>query len=65
MAGRHMSKRLRKKRLELIRQRHQALILQPREALADEYDGEFEDPFDEFDDADRLELVEAAGSSDM
>jgi len=32
-------------RLELIRKRHRALILEPRKAIADELDEEFDDPF--------------------
>jgi len=65
MAGRHILKELRTKRLELIRQRHQALILQTREARIGEYEGEFGDTFDEFDEADRLELAQAANGSNM
>ncbi len=61
MDGEGMS---RKNRLELIRQRHQALILKPREAIAEECEGEFDDPFDDFDEAEHLELVEAASGSE-
>jgi hypothetical protein len=47
-------------RLELIRKRHRALILEPRENVASEIDAEYEEEFDEmFDDSVQVEeLVE-------
>ena len=49
-------------RLELIRQRHRALIVQAREMIAADFDHEFGDAFDEMEDLDQVEmgdLVEA------
>jgi hypothetical protein len=49
-------------RLELIRQRHRALIVQTREMIAADFDHEFGDAFDETEDLDQVEmgdLVEA------
>jgi hypothetical protein len=49
-------------RLELIRQRHRALIVQAREMIAADFDQEFGDSFDEMEDVEQVEmgdLVEA------
>ena len=34
-------------RLELIRQRHRALIIEPRKEIADDLNAEFDDPFED------------------
>ena len=47
-------------RLDLIRKRHRALILETRAMIAAELDGEFDDPFEEMVEAEELHLVEAA-----
>ena len=47
-------------RLELIKKRHRALILEPRENVASEIDAEYEEDFDEMfdEDVEVEELVE-------
>ena len=52
---------LRAARLEVIRQRHKKLILEPRETIAADLDDEFSDPFEEFGEPDELQFVEAPG----
>ena len=47
-------------RLDLIKQRHAKLILQPRAAIAAEMDHEFGDPFEEPLEVDHVEYVEMA-----
>lgn len=47
-------------RLDLIRRRHQALILQTRAMIAAEMASDFDDPFEAMVEADELQLVEAA-----
>ena len=46
-------------RLDLIRKRHQALILQTRAMIAAEMASDFDDPFEAMVEADELQLVEA------
>ncbi|MHC4481389.1 MAG: hypothetical protein ACYS8K_04305 [Planctomycetota bacterium] len=46
-------------RLALIRQRHRKLILEPRAAIATDFDREFEDGFDDVLEADQLEVAQA------
>ncbi|MHC5033719.1 MAG: hypothetical protein ACYTFZ_01620 [Planctomycetota bacterium] len=50
-------------RLELIRQRHRKLILEPRAAIAADFGHEFEDRFDDILEADELEYAQAAATS--
>jgi hypothetical protein len=45
--------------LALIRQRHRKLILEPRAAIATDFDREFEDGFDDVLEADQLEVAQA------
>ena len=47
-------------RLDLIRKRHQALILSTRAMIAAEMSSDFDDPFEAMVEADELQLVEAA-----
>jgi hypothetical protein len=64
MADARMEKESRKNglidRLELIKKRHRALILEPRETVASEIDADYEEEFDEMFDEDVQieELVE-------
>jgi hypothetical protein len=44
-------------RLELIRERHQALIVRTREMIAADFDHEFGNSFDEMEDVEQLEMA--------
>ncbi len=47
-------------RLEIIRQRHQELILQPREVIGTDLDGDLTGPLGEFDEPEEVLLLEAS-----
>ncbi len=50
-------------RMEMIRERHQALILGPRESLGDGGDSQFDDSFDMQSEDEHMELAEMLGAT--
>ena len=52
---------LRSARLEIIRQRHKKLILEPRQSLMAVLDDDMDYPLEDYGEPDELELVEVSG----
>lgn len=47
-------------RLEMIRNRHRALILEPRKSLEQDFDAEFDTDLDELHDEEQVEIAQIA-----
>ncbi|MFO8008561.1 MAG: hypothetical protein R6V05_12595 [Candidatus Brocadiia bacterium] len=52
-------------RLEIIRRRHQELILQPREVIGADLDGDLTGPLGEFDEPDEVRILEASQAGQL
>jgi len=50
-------------RMEMIRERHQALILGPRDSMGDDGDMQFDDSFDSRSEEEHVELTEMLGAA--
>ncbi len=48
-------------RLALIKRRHRKLVVEPRALLASDVDVDLDDPFGEMEEAEEMNLLEAAG----